>query len=50
MGFYSARSHHAGGVNVGMADGSVHFVSNGVSLEAWRGMATIAGQEIVSLP
>ena len=40
-----ARSHHPGGVNVGMADGSVRFVSETIDLVAWRAAATIAGKE-----
>ena len=29
-GFFSAQSNHSGGVNVGLADGSVRFVSDTV--------------------
>ncbi len=46
----AARSKHAGGVNVCLADGSVRFVSNGVDLYTWRAMATMKGGEAVSLP
>jgi prepilin-type N-terminal cleavage/methylation domain-containing protein/prepilin-type processing-associated H-X9-DG protein len=41
-------SHHPGGVNMVMGDGSVRFVKNSISHYAWGGQATIAGGEIVS--
>ncbi|HWG47960.1 MAG TPA: DUF1559 domain-containing protein [Gemmataceae bacterium] len=40
VGFRAARSRHSGGVNVLFGDGSVHFVSNGVSPGTWRALAT----------
>ena len=42
----AARSRHPGGVQVLMADGSVHFVGETILLSVWQGMATIAGGEI----
>ncbi|GHT31793.1 hypothetical protein FACS1894214_3390 [Planctomycetales bacterium] len=30
LGFYTANSHHLGGVNCGFVDGSIHFVSDTV--------------------
>jgi prepilin-type N-terminal cleavage/methylation domain len=39
--YYAARSSHSGGVNVGMADGSVKFVSNSVALATWQNASTI---------
>jgi prepilin-type N-terminal cleavage/methylation domain-containing protein/prepilin-type processing-associated H-X9-DG protein len=44
----AAGSEHPGGVNVGMADGSVQFVSEGVDNEVWWGMGTRNGGEAVS--
>ena len=44
-GFYAARSYHSGGVNVLVADGSVRFVSDTVNIDAWHGLATVAGGE-----
>lgn len=41
----AARSRHAGGVNVVMADGSVHFITNGISLAAWQAIGSIDGGE-----
>jgi prepilin-type processing-associated H-X9-DG protein len=41
-------SHHPGGVNMVMGDGSVRFIKNSISHYAWGGMATIAGGEIIS--
>jgi prepilin-type processing-associated H-X9-DG protein len=38
-----------GGTNVGMADGSVRFVSKTVQLSVWQAIATRAGGEVVNL-
>jgi prepilin-type N-terminal cleavage/methylation domain-containing protein/prepilin-type processing-associated H-X9-DG protein len=44
----AARSRHSGGVNVGMGDGSVRFISQNVDLiTVWRALATIAGGEVI---
>ncbi|APW62478.1 DUF1559 domain-containing protein [Paludisphaera borealis] len=45
MGF---RSMHPGGANFALADGSVRFIKDGVSVAAYRAMATRAGSEVVS--
>jgi prepilin-type N-terminal cleavage/methylation domain-containing protein/prepilin-type processing-associated H-X9-DG protein len=39
-------SYHTNGVNVALADGSVRFVNNGISLQGWRAMGTIRGGEV----
>ncbi|WP_337176969.1 DUF1559 domain-containing protein [Paludisphaera sp.] len=44
----AARSYHSGGVNVGMADGSVRFVKDSVNIDAWRALGTRANGEIIS--
>jgi prepilin-type N-terminal cleavage/methylation domain-containing protein/prepilin-type processing-associated H-X9-DG protein len=44
----AARSNHPGGVNVAMADGSVHFAKNAVNIVVWRAVGTRQGGEIVS--
>jgi prepilin-type N-terminal cleavage/methylation domain-containing protein/prepilin-type processing-associated H-X9-DG protein len=44
----TANSRHAGGVNVGMADGSVKFVKSTVNVLTWRSLGTRNGGEIVS--
>lgn len=46
--FAGARSLHPGGVNVGLADGSVRFVSNTIDLLVWRYVATRSGGETAS--
>jgi prepilin-type N-terminal cleavage/methylation domain-containing protein len=46
----SFRSRHPGGVQFACADGSVHFVSDGISLPVYRALATIRGGEIASVP
>jgi prepilin-type N-terminal cleavage/methylation domain-containing protein len=43
----AARSRHVGGVSIARADGSTAFVADGIDLAVWRGMATIAGGEIL---
>ena len=44
----TARSYHTGGVNVGLVDGSVRFMSQSIELGVWRAMGTRAGGEVVS--
>ena len=34
----AARSDHSGGVNVALADGSCHFVSDSIDLDIWRAL------------
>ena len=43
----AARSRHSGGVNVGMADGSVTFISNTIDLAVWQALSTMNGSETV---
>jgi prepilin-type N-terminal cleavage/methylation domain-containing protein/prepilin-type processing-associated H-X9-DG protein len=43
----AASSYHTGGVNVCMADGSVHFVSDNISFPTWQAMGSRAGGDIV---
>jgi prepilin-type N-terminal cleavage/methylation domain-containing protein/prepilin-type processing-associated H-X9-DG protein len=42
-----ARSYHSGGVNIGLSDGSVRFVSDGVSLATWRAVGSRGGGEVL---
>lgn len=44
-----SRSRHTGGVNTAMCDGSVRFVTNSVSLVAWRAAGTAQGGETIGL-
>ncbi len=46
----AARSFHAGGVNVTLADASVRFIADEVDLSVWRSMATKAGGESITVP
>jgi prepilin-type processing-associated H-X9-DG protein len=43
--FISARSYHTGGANLGLADGSVRFVSNGADPTAFRATGSRNGGE-----
>ena len=45
----ATRSNHTAGVNAGLVDGSVQFVSDTVNLDAWRAAATSRGGESISL-
>ena len=46
--YFAARSRHSGGVNVCMADGSVKFMKNTISLPTWGALSTSQGGEVVS--
>jgi prepilin-type N-terminal cleavage/methylation domain-containing protein/prepilin-type processing-associated H-X9-DG protein len=44
----AASSYHTGGVNVGMADGSVRFVPDSINFTTWQAMGSANGGEVVS--
>ena len=50
VGAYLPSSHpmNLGGVNEAFADGSVHFIKSSVNLQAWWGLGTRSGGEVVS--
>jgi prepilin-type processing-associated H-X9-DG protein len=45
---FAARSRHTGGVNVAFADGSVHFISNNISLATWQALASVSSGEVIN--
>jgi prepilin-type N-terminal cleavage/methylation domain-containing protein/prepilin-type processing-associated H-X9-DG protein len=47
-GAMNPTSNHPGGVNVSFMDGSVHFIKNSISLQAWWFMGTRGRGEILS--
>ncbi len=50
-GWRAARSRHTGGVNMTMADGSVHFVADAIDMSIWQAISMRAGNgSAVSLP
>ncbi len=44
---YTVRSRHPGGVNAVLCDGSVRFVANSITLNAWQAASTMNGAEAV---
>jgi prepilin-type N-terminal cleavage/methylation domain-containing protein len=48
--WYLPQSFHPGGIQVGMADGSTHFISAGIDGDTWWGLCTPKGGENVSIP
>ena len=48
LGQWGFRSFHPGGANFAFADGSVKFVKDAVSYQAYRALGTRAGGEVVS--
>lgn len=42
-------SHHSGGANVFMADGSIRFLPNDLPAEVLRAMLTVSGGEAIDL-
>jgi len=47
--FENFRSYHPGGINVTLGDGSTQFISDNIDEDTFRGLASIAGGEIVEL-
>lgn len=45
---FTSRSHHPGGVNAMMMDGSVRFMKSTVARDVWRALGTRAGGEVIS--
>lgn len=43
----TSRSHHTGGVQAVLCDGSVHFFSSNIDLGAWRALGSRSGGEVV---
>jgi prepilin-type N-terminal cleavage/methylation domain-containing protein/prepilin-type processing-associated H-X9-DG protein len=43
----AARSRHPGGVNAVFCDGSVQFISDGITLDTWQALSTMNGGEPV---
>lgn len=46
-GFFAARSHHPGGVNVVFADGSARFINETIKLNVWWALGSRNGGEII---
>ena len=44
--FVSVRSYHPGGVNLGLADGSVRFVADAVDQEVFQALGSRDGEEV----
>lgn len=42
----TARSYHPGGLNAGLMDGSVRFISSAIDLSVWRSLGTADGGEV----
>jgi len=47
---YSFRSYHTGGANFALADASVRFVADNIDINLYRALASIRGNEPVSVP
>jgi len=45
---FGTSSYHPGGVNTAFADGSVHFIKQSISPQAWWALGTRAGGEVIS--
>ncbi len=45
---FAARSHHAGGVNASLCDGSVHFFNDSIAMNVWQALSTARGGETLA--
>jgi len=48
LGAITSRSYHPGGVNTLFGDGSVRFIKDGISGDAWRSLGTMSSGEVIS--
>jgi prepilin-type N-terminal cleavage/methylation domain-containing protein len=48
--FVSARSKHRGGVQASCGDGAVHFFANEIDVVVWRGISSMSGGEVITMP
>ena len=46
----TSRSYHVGGVQIGMTDGSVNFISDSIDGQLWRHLSTRMGHETIEWP
>lgn len=44
---FGSRSHHVGGVQVALCDGSGRFISENIDLDTWRALSTARGAEVI---
>lgn len=47
---FSSRSNHTGGVNAGLGDGSVRFVSQTITPNMWLWMGPISDGFVINIP
>ena len=47
QGAHAASSHHLGGVNLGMCDGSVRFIKSTIAVRTWWGVGTKSNGETI---
>jgi prepilin-type processing-associated H-X9-DG protein len=46
--FVNASSFHPGGCNFAFADGSVHFIKDSISMQAYESLGTRGSGEVIS--
>ncbi len=44
----AASSYHTGGVNIALADGSVHFISENIDFPTWQSLGSMSGGEVIN--
>lgn len=44
----SARSRHPGGVHVGMGDGSIQFMSDGIDVSVWQALGSMQANDVAA--
>jgi prepilin-type processing-associated H-X9-DG protein len=45
--YVSSRSRHPGGVNVVFGDGSVPFMTDGISIGVWRALSSMNADDLI---